>query len=129
MDGTEDSILITIKKMLGLESEYTPFDQDIIILINSNLMTLTQNNVGPSGGFRIKGSQECWGDFLVNPVMLESAKEYIYLKVKMVFDPPGNSFVMDAYKQQAEEFLVRLQMQAESAEDFYFVESGRNPRL
>lgn len=117
----DDSILVTIKQMLGLDINYEPFDTDIIVLINSCLMTLTQNDVGPSEGFFIKGVDETWSDFLTNPVMLQGAKEYVYLKVKMIFDPPTNSYVMDSYKQQAEELLVRLQMQAESVETFDFM--------
>lgn len=125
----DDSILVTIKQMLGLDINYEPFDTDIIVLINSCLMTLTQNDVGPSEGFFIKGVDETWSDFLTNPVMLQGAKEYIYLKVKMIFDPPTNSYVMDAYKQQADELIHRLQMQAESVEEFDFVQKENNPRL
>lgn len=125
----EDSILITIKQMLGLDINYEPFDTDIIVLINSTIMTLTQNDVGPSEGFAIKGTDETWSDFLTNSVMLQGVKEYIYLKVKMIFDPPTNSYVMDAYKQQAEELIHRLQMQAESVEEFDFVQKENNPRL
>ena len=124
MGSMEDSILITITRMLGIGDDSTPFDTDVIVLINTALMTLTQNAVGPKDGFSITGTNETWGDFLTNPVMLEGAKTFVYLKVKMLFDPPGNSFVMDAYKQQAEELLHRLQMQAESVETFDFMDEN-----
>lgn len=117
----EESILMTIKKMLGLEAGYSPFDTDIIVLINSALMTLTQADVGPKEGFKITGMSESWSDFLTNEVMLEAAKQYIYMKVKMIFDPPSSSIVMDALKTQSEEFLWRLIAQAESVETFDFM--------
>lgn len=116
-----NSILFTIKKMLGLDEDYTPFDADIIVHINSALMTLTQLNVGPKNGFMITSYEETWDDFLTNEVMLGAAKNYVYLKVRMLFDPPSNSFVMDALKQQAEELGWRLNVMAESVETFDFM--------
>lgn len=116
-----ESILATIKKMLGLEVEYTPFDTDIIMMINSALMTLTQANVGPKNGFRITGIGELWSDFLTNEVMLEGAKQYVYMKVKMVFDPPSSGTVMEALKSQSDETLWRLIVQSESVETFDFM--------
>lgn len=121
MEDTNNSILYTIKKMLGLEEDYTPFDQDVIVHINSALMTLTQLNVGPKTGFMITGYEEEWDDFLTNSVMLGAAKNYVYLKVRMLFDPPSNSFVMEALKQQAEEIGWRLNVMAESVETFDFM--------
>lgn len=117
----DESILMCIKKMLGLGADYTPFDTDIIVMINSALMTLTQADVGPKEGFRITGMSESWSDFLTNDVMLEAAKQYIYMKVRMVFDPPSSSIVMDALKTQSEEYLWRLIAQAESVETFDFM--------
>lgn len=117
----DDSILVTIKKMLGLTDNYTPYDMDVIVLINAAFMTLHQLHVGPSEGFSIKDYTSRWGDFIVNPVMLNAVQEYVYMKVKMVFDPPGNSFVMEALKQQCQEIEWRLNVQAESVEEFDFV--------
>ena len=117
----EDSILLTIKKMLGLDPDYTPFDTDIIVLINSTLMTLTQADVGPKTGFAIKGPSETWDDFLTNDVMLEAAKQYVYMKVRLIFDPPTSSTATDALKTQSEEILWRLMAQAESVETFDFM--------
>ena len=124
-----ESILASIKKMLGLEADYTPFDTDIIILINSALMTLTQLGVGPKDGFSIRDYSTKWSDFITNKILINSAQEYVYMKVKMVFDPPGNSFVMDAMKQRCNEYEVRMNMQAESVEDFWFVNKENNPHL
>lgn len=121
MSVLDDSILATEKKMLGLDVDYTPFDMDIIVHINSALMTLTQLGVGPKEGFMIAGYDETWSAFLTNNVNLEAVKTFVYLKVRMVFDPPTNSFVMDAMKRESEEIGWRLNVQAESVETFDFM--------
>lgn len=109
----EESILVTIKKMLGLAADYDAFDTDIIIFINSAMMVLQQNGVGPTAGFTVTGSNEKWSDFLPSDIYLESVKQYIYLDVKMTFDPPANSFVMEAYQKKKDELEWRLREQAE----------------
>lgn len=109
----EQSILITIKKMLGITADYTAFDTDIIVFINSAMMTLQQLGVGPLNGFTVTGSDDSWSDFIPADVMLEGVKNYIYLSVKTMFDPPANSFVMEAMKQKMEELEWRLRDQAE----------------
>ena len=133
MDQLNDSILVSIKKMLGLEDSYTPFDMDVIIHINAALMTLCQIGVGPKEGYEISDYDQTWSDFLVNPVKLGAVKTYVYLQVKMLFDPPTNSFLMDAMKKQSEEILFRLNVQAESAEVMPFMREeglkrGANPK-
>lgn len=117
----DESILTTIKKMLGLDDEYQPFDADVIVLINSALMTLTQLGVGPKNGYVITDYNSKWSDFLVNDVKLEAVKNYVYLKVRVTFDPPTSSSVLEAYKQQLNELEWRLNVQAESVENFNFV--------
>jgi len=117
----DESILITIKKMLGLDDEYQPFDADVIVLINSALMTLTQLGVGPKNGYAITDYNSKWSDFLVNDIKLEAVKNYVYLKVRVTFDPPTSSSVLEAYKQQLNELEWRLNVQAESVENFNFV--------
>lgn len=109
----EESILITIKHLLGITEDYDAFDIDVITFINSAFMTLQQLGVGPANGFTISGDNESWSDFLPTDKMLEGVKQYIFLRVKMVFDPPANSFVMEAMKQQKEELEWRLREQAE----------------
>ena len=108
-----DSILATTKKMLGLDESYPAFDTDIVVFINSALMTLQQLGVGPKNGFTVTDLSQKWADFLPSDTMLEGAKTYIYLCVKMLFDPPGSSYVMDAMKQQREELEWRLREQSE----------------
>lgn len=104
----EDSILMTIKGLLGPDSDYDAFDQDIMVFINSALATLTQLGLGPSTGFRIKGNQETWSDFLGNANDLDSVKEYIYMRVKIAFDPPASSSVLSAYQETIKELEWRL---------------------
>lgn len=128
MDSINESILDSIKKMLGLEEDYTPFDTDIIIHINSALMNLQQLGVGPKEGFEISDSTATWSEFLTNNTKLNSAKTYVYLYVRMLFDPPTNSFVMDAMKKQLEELGWRLNVQAESVETFDFINDSAAAR-
>ena len=109
----EDSILISIKKMLGIPEDYPAFDVDITMLINSAMMTLQQLGVGPVYGLIVKDTSTMWSDLIPEGVMLEGVKSYVYLCVKMVFDPPASSYVMDAMKQQKEELEWRLREQAE----------------
>ena len=103
-----DSILDTIKKMLGLDPDYTPFDTDIIVHINGALMVLRQLGIGPAEGYSITDSDELWSDFLGSDKMLEAVKAFVYLKVKSVFDPPQSSVAMEAIQKQIEEYTWRL---------------------
>ena len=133
MDRMTDSIVVSIKKMLGLDDEYTPFDTDVIIHINTAFMTLCQMGIGPKEGFTVTDYDQTWDEFLTNKVMLGGVKTWVYLQVKMLFDPPTNSFVMDAYKTQAEQILWRLNVQAESVEEMPFMREeglkrGANPK-
>lgn len=104
----EDSILRSIKGLLGPDADYTEFDQDIIIFINAAFSTLTQLGLGPSEGFRITGYDEEWQDFLGDAKDLDSTKAYIFMKVKMAFDPPTSSFVLSAYQEACKEYEWRL---------------------
>lgn len=111
-----DSILKTIRQMLGPDVAYDAYDTDLLIHINSSLMVLMQLGIGPEHGFVVHGDSETWADFIGVFKDLESVKTYIYLKVKILFDPPGNSFVLDAYKKQADELEWRLNVQVEGSE-------------
>lgn len=105
-----ESILTSIKKMLGIDEEYTHFDADIIMHINSVLMILTQLGVGPEEGFVIEDDTSTWVDFIpeANAAQLHAVKSYIYLKVKLIFDPPLSSAVIDSMNRQIAEFEWRL---------------------
>lgn len=111
------SILLTVKKMLGIAEEYTAFDIDLIVNINSVFLTLNQLGVGPKTPYQIEGADETWSDFLGDQKNGEYAvvgvPTYVYLKTRLLFDPPTNSFLVDAVKKQCEEFEWRLNVQAE----------------
>lgn len=108
-----DSILNTIKKMLGIDPDYDAFDTDIIILINSVLLSLNQMGIGTSSPFSITGSEETWSDFLEGSTDLEPVKSYIYMKVRCAFDPPESSSAMEAMKNLMDEFEWRAHLQRE----------------
>lgn len=108
-----ESILTSIKKLLGIESEYTHFDPDIIIHINSALMTLTQLGVGPDVGFLITGVDEKWTDFLGDRKDVAGVKTYVLSKVRLVFDPPSNGYLVEAIERQIKELEWRLNVQVD----------------
>ena len=109
-----DSILTSIKKLLGPEEVYEHFDTDIIMHINFTFSTLTQLGVGPEEGFVIKDKTAIWTDFIQDDKRLEFVKTYIYLKVKLVFDPPLSSSVLDAMNRQINELEWRLNVAVDS---------------
>ena len=111
-----DSILTSIKKLLGITEEYTHFDTDLIIHINSVFATLTQLGVGPSEGFVIIDKDNNWEEFTNDNVLIESVKSYMYLKVRLLFDPPTSSAVIESYKQMINEFEWRLNVAADTKE-------------
>lgn len=103
-----DSILTSIKKLLGIAEDYTNFDTDIIIHINSVFSILTQLGVGPSEGFSISDANDIWSDFINDSTKIELVKTYIYLKVRLIFDPPQSSSVIDAMNRTISELEWRL---------------------
>lgn len=115
----EDSILESIKNSLGINKEINVFDQDIIMHINSVFSTLNQLGVESSvNTYRISGSDETWTDYFGdNDVLVDMLKECTYLKVRIVFDPPTSSFVLDSIKAQAQELEWRINIQAETKEE------------
>ena len=108
------SILTSIKKLLGIEEEYEHFDPDIIIHINSVFMILTQIGVGPSDGFAIEDKTAEWTDFIKETPQLEAVKSYVYLKVKLLFDPPLSASVIESTNRMISELECRLNIAAES---------------
>jgi hypothetical protein len=105
----EESILNSTKKILGLEPTYTPFDLDVITHINAAFSLLDQLGVGPEGGFHIEDDTAVWSDFInAPPNQLYLVKTYIYLKVRMLFDPPSTSFLIEATNNQIKEYEWRL---------------------
>ena len=108
-----ESILTSTKKLLGITEEYEHFDSDIIIHINTVLMALSQMGVG-SSGFFIRGNTETWSDFLGERIDLEAVKTYVYLKVKLLFDPPTSSSHQESINRSISEIEWRLNFQVES---------------
>ena len=108
-----DSILTSIKKLLGIAEDYEHFDQDLIIHINSVLSVLTQLGVGPSEGFSIEDENATWNDFIPEDKRLSSIRSYVYMKVKLLFDPPLSSSVMESMNRMINEFEWRLNVAAE----------------
>lgn len=110
-----DSILTSIKKLLGIAEDYTEFDADIIMHINSVFMILYQLGVGPTKPFSISDKFKTWDDFIpeTSP-QFEAVKTYIYQKVKLMFDPPSSSFVLSSVERQIAELEWRLNVAAET---------------
>lgn len=109
-----ESILTSIKKLLGITEEYEHFDSDLVMHINSVFMILTQLGVGPEEGFRIEDDTTEWNEFLTDDTKLQAVKTYMHLKVKMMFDPPLSTAVIECMKRQIDELEWRLNVQAET---------------
>jgi hypothetical protein len=108
----EESILISIKKLLGISKDCEDFDTDIIIHINTVLMQLNQLGIGEEG-FQIENNQDAWEDF-VKTDKLSAIKTYVYLKVKLLFDPPINSSIIESIKENIKELEWRLNVRVET---------------
>ncbi len=108
-----DSILDTIKKQLGAEPEYDTFDSELIPQINSTLMVLHQLNVGPAVPVLIEDSSTTWGDLVDDPVVAGFVETYVYLKTKLVFDPPTSATVLASLKESIAEFENRILYEAD----------------
>lgn len=112
LEEIKDSILDTTKKMLGFDRSYTAFDLDILTHINSTFFTLQQLGIGPKTGFVITDREATWGAYLAGDD-ISAVKSYMFLKVRMLFDPPTTSFANDAIKAQITELEWRLNVQSE----------------
>ena len=108
-----ESILTSIKKMLGISEEYTHFDEDLIMHINSALAVLCQLGVGPSEGFFITDKSAVWSDFVPDLSKLQFIKTYVYQKVKLLFDPPQSSAAIQALNESIKEFEWRINVQVD----------------
>lgn len=115
-----DSILTTTKKILGIDEDYTAFDPDIMMHINSVFVTLNQLGIGPEMGFAIEDALPTWADFLGDDLRYNAVKTYVYLRVRLLFDPPATSFLISSMKEQVQELEWRLSVHREG-------ESWMNP--
>lgn len=118
-----NSIMLTVKKMLGIAEEYHAFDLDIITNINACFLTLNQLGVGPKYPFSITGPETQWSDFLGEQgTILQGVQTYVYMRVRLMFDPPTNSFLVDSLKKQIEEMEWRFMTQV----DYHTYRDGKN---
>lgn len=113
MEEMSNSILGTIKKLIGYDESYHVFDLDLIVAINSSFMILNQLGVGPKEPFSIKDENATWADFFGDKEIFELAKSYVYLRVKLLFDAPNSGVLHQAVERQISEFEWRMQVQAE----------------
>jgi hypothetical protein len=120
-----ESILTSIKKLLGITEEYEHFDPDIIMHINTVLVTLNQLGVGPEEGFNITSNAETWYDYLGDNMMIQgNVITFIYLSVKLLFDPPLSSAVLAAQERSIRELEWRIKVMAESLAETEETRSG-----
>lgn len=115
----DESILNSVKKVLGIDPDYDAFDTDVIIHINSVFSILNQLGLGPQEGFMIEDDSATWGDFLLDDMRLNSVKTYVYLKVRIIFDPPTLGYVLTALQEQTKELEWRLNVYREGQVDEY----------
>lgn len=110
----ENSILNSVKQQLGLAEDYNAFDPELIIHINSVLLVTYQLGVGPDKPFSISGPDETWDDFFADKQVINLVKTYVYMKVRLIFDPPNSGVLHEALERQISELEWRLNVQAET---------------
>lgn len=111
----DDSILTKTKKMLGIAEDYEEFDVDVITYINSVFARLVQLGIGPEEGYMIEDKTTQWTDYLDGALYLNSVKSYMYMRVRVLFDPPATSFALAALQEQIKEEEFRLSLYAPKA--------------
>ena len=110
-----DSILNNVKKLLGIDSDDDSFDVDVMTIINSTILSLAQMGIGPANGFIVTSIENEWTDWIVTPTInLEGIKTYLYLKTKLIFDPPTNSTVIEAFNKSLSELEWRMMLAVET---------------
>ena len=108
-----DSILTSTKKILGIDEDYEAFDVDVVTHINGVFSTLNQLGIGPEEGFMIDDKSDLWSDFLGDNLRLNNVKTYMYLRVRMLFDPPTTSYLIEALNTQVKELEWRINVNRE----------------
>lgn len=107
----KESILNSIKKLSGIAEDYDAFDTDLILYINSVFSTLFSLGVGPSKPYKIENAENTWDEFTENNTEIEMVKPYVYMKVRLMFDPPTNSFVINSFNEQIKEMEFRMHVE------------------
>lgn len=108
-----DSILTSIKKLLGIHEDYTIFDSDLIIHINTAFAILNQLGVGPENGFMIEGSREIWDDY-IKDYNYSMVKSFVFLNVRLAFDPPSSTALIESMQRQLSELTWRLELEGQN---------------
>lgn len=121
-----NSILDSVKKGLGIQPEYEHFDPEIILHINSVFSTLNQLKVGPEEGYLINDSNNEWSELGIDEKKLNMVKTYIIMSVKMIFDPPQSSAVIEAYKNKIAEFEFRMNLETDRGETYAWKKEENN---
>lgn len=109
----ETSILKTVRTSLGILPDFTEFDAELIVAINSALMAVSQLGIGPNGGFSISDDTATWTELFNSVSNIEAVKSYVVLKTRLEFDPPGTSFLMDSFNRQLDELGFRLMVEVD----------------
>ena len=109
-----DSILTSVKKIIGISEEDESFDTDLIMHINSVLMILNQLGVGPEDGFSITDKSAVWTDVIGDNKLIEATKTFVGLKVRLIFDPPTSSAVLDSINKTISELEWRINVMVEN---------------
>lgn len=103
-----ESILDSIKQLLGISADDTNFDKDLILHINGALMIVNQLGVGPDDGYSITGKSNTWAEFMLGRSDRGLVQNAVYLRVRLIFDPPQNSFLVSAIEKQIQEYDWRI---------------------
>lgn len=112
----DNSILDSVKKPLNLPPDYAAFDEDVILHINSVLADLNQLGIGPAEGFMINDNTQTWDEFISGDLLLNNVKSYVFLRVKMLFDPPENQTLINAFGEQIKQFEWRINVTREQTQ-------------
>lgn len=112
----EESILVYVKRLLGIQADYNHFDPDVIYGINSAFAVLTQLNVGPKEGFSISDDSTKWNEFIQDTARLSLVKEYVCLKTRLLFDPPSSAALIDVMNKSVAEYEWRLYVASDGGE-------------
>lgn len=125
----EESVLVSIKGMLGIGEDCDSFDNELIVFINSAFSTLYQVGFNPALDYRIESEDDKWSDIVNDdPDLMDLIKPYVYMRVRMLFDPPTSSFVLNSLESQMKEYEWRIQTQSEGGFDVDEGECFRTPR-
>ena len=108
-----DSILVSIKKLLGIDASYTAFDVDVIVHINTAFAVLNQLGVGPANAFMIEGEAESWDDYITDN-NFSMVKTFVYLKVRLAFDPPTSTALIESMNNTLNELTWRLELEGQN---------------